>query len=259
MSMPQTNQPFVLDEYIMHHVLNSHQWHLPFLPVIPLPPFLSLHALMLLLCSVFLIVLFCVLYRRHDRVPTGITNVLEIFVLFIRDQIVIPSLGEKDGRKMTPLFCTFFFFILMMNLMGMIPVFAAATSNVNVTGALAAVTLGFMVIGSIYKNGLLGFVKAFIPPGVPWPVLIILVPIEFLGLAIKPFALMIRLFANMLAGHIVILALLGLVVMVGYVALPIVFLALFISLLEILVVFLQAYIFTFLSALFIGQMYHPQH
>ena len=160
---------------------------------------------------------------------------------------------------MTPLFCTFFFFILGMNLMGMIPLFATATANVNVTFGLAFVTLCFMVFGAIYKNGFVGFLKAFIPSGVPAPILILLFPIEFLGLFIKAFALTIRLFANMLAGHIVILSLLGLVILMGLGALPAVALAVFIDLLEVLVVFLQAYIFTLLSAMFIGQMYHPEH
>ena len=161
---------------------------------------------------------------------------------------------------MTPLLFTFFFFILGLNLLGLIPFFAAATSNVNVTGGLALVTLSFMIFGAIYKNGLIGFLKAFIPSGVPPVIAVLLFPIEFAGLFIKAFALMIRLFANMLAGHIVILAILGLVVLIGVAALPpALFLAVFISLLEVFVVFLQAYIFTLLSAMFIGQVYHPAH
>ncbi len=255
--MTETN--FNLEQYIMHHVLDGHEWQLPFLPVIHLPSYLSLHGLMLIFCSIFLILLFCGLYQKKAKVPHGLTNLLEVFIVFIRDEISISCLGEKDGRKMTPLFCTFFFFILGMNLMGMIPLFVTATANVNVTGALAVVTFCFMVFGAIYKNGIGGFFKAFIPSGVPAPILILLFPIELLGLFIKTFALTIRLFANMLAGHIVILSLLGLVVLMGLGALPAVALAVFINLLEVLVVFLQAYIFTLLSAMFIGQMYHPQH
>ena len=251
---------FDLDGYIMHHVLNSKEWHVPFLPPIHLPGFLSLHAIMLFICAGFLILLFCGVYRKkYDEAPHGITNALELFVIFIRDNISIPSLGEDDGKKMTPLFCTFFFFILGLNLMGLIPVFSTATANINVTGAMAFITLCFMIFGAIYKHGVMGFFKTLIPHGVPAPVLIMLVPIEFLGLFIKAFALMIRLFANMLAGHIVILALLGLVVLLGWVALPAVLMATFIYLLEIVIAFLQAYIFTFLSAIFIGQTYHPQH
>jgi F-type H+-transporting ATPase subunit a len=206
-----------------------------------------------------LILLFGILYRKNDIVPRGLTNLLEVFVVFIRDQISIACLGEKDGRKMAPLFCSFFFFILGLNLMGLVPIFRAATGNVNVTAALALITLTFMIFGSIYKNGFLGFVKVFIPHGVPWPLLFLLTPIEFMGMFIKAFALTIRLFANMLAGHIVIYALLGLIAIFGWVALPAMALAMGVYFLELFIAFLQAYIFTLLSAMFIGQMVHPEH
>jgi F-type H+-transporting ATPase subunit a len=160
---------------------------------------------------------------------------------------------------MTPLFCNFFFFILFLNLMGLVPLFATATSNINVTGALALVTFTFMVFGAIYKNGLMGFFKALVPSGVPAPILILLFPIELFGLLIKSFALMIRLFANMLAGHIVIISMMGIVILMGAKALPIIVLVCGIYALEVLVAFLQAYIFTLLSAMFVGSMYHPHH
>jgi len=250
---------FDLQEIIFHHVENSYQWNLPFLPPIQLPPFLSLHAVMLLLCSLMLIVLFVCIYKKNGAAPRGITNFFEAIIVFIRDDIAIANLGEEDGRKMTHIFCNFFFFILALNLLGLIPSFSTATSNINVTCGLALVTFCFMTFGAIHKNGLKGFLKAFIVPGIPTPILFILVPIEILGLFIKTFVLMIRLFANMLAGHIVIVAMLSLVLLFGYIALPVIFLVLFIFLLEILVAFLQAYIFTLLSAIFIGQTYHPQH
>lgn len=251
-------EAFDLNNYIMHHVLNSNEWHLPFLPPIPLP-IITLHGLMVIIWSVVMLFLFGVVYKKNARVPTGITNALEAIIIFIRDEISIAFLGQEDGRRMAPLFCTFFFFILGLNLMGLIPIFSTATSNINVTGALALVTFVFMVFGAIYKNGLVGFFKAFVPPGVPKPILILLVPIELVGVFIKTGALMVRLFANMLAGHIVILAMLGLVVMLGLAALPAVVLAIMVYMLEVLVVFLQAFVFTLLSAIFIGQMYHPQH
>lgn len=258
--MSNPSEPFPLGEFLVHHVQNSQEWKLPFLPPIHLPEPLSVHAVMVMLTAALLIVLFCLVYRKKDPVPRGVTNFLEMMVLFIRDEICIPALGEEDGRKMTPLFCTFFFFILGMNLLGMIPLFSTATANFNVTGALAAVTLVLMIFGTILKNGLGGFVKALVPGGVPWPVLIILIPLEFLGLFFKPMALMIRLFANMLAGHIIIFSLLGLIVLLGYFMLPFMLpMALAISVMEFFVAFLQAYIFTLLSAVFIGQMYHPHH
>ena len=249
---------FELDEYIMHHVLNGTEWHIPFLPTIHVEA-LTLHGVMLLIASSLMLCVFGFLYNKKSPVPKGLTNALEALILFIRDDIVVPNLGSADALRMTPLFCTFFFFILTLNLMGLIPLFATATANVNVTVALALITFSFMVFGCILRNGLKGFLKAIIPSGVPVPVLIILVPIEIMGIVIKCFALTIRLFANLLAGHIVIFALLGLIVVVGYAALPAIFLAVFIYLLEILVAFLQAYIFTLLSAMFIGHMYHPHH
>lgn len=242
----------------MHHVQDGSYWALPFLKI-NLPSFLSLHGLMLLLCAFFLIGLFGFVAKKGPGAPSGLGNFLEVFVIFIRDAIAVPSLGEADGKKMTPLFCSFFFFILGLNLMGLIPLFATATGNVSVTAALALITLGFMIFGAIYKNGVAGFCKCFVPHGVPWPILILLVPIEFLGLFIKAFALTVRLFANMLAGHIVLYSLMGLVYIFGAVAFPAVGLALGIYFLELFVSFLQAYIFTLLSAMFIGQMYHPAH
>jgi F-type H+-transporting ATPase subunit a len=116
-----------------------------------------------------------------------------------------------------------------------------------------------MIFGAMYRHGVVGFFKGFIPHGIPWFVLIIMVPIEIVGLFIKSMALMIRLFANMLAGHIVIFSLLGLIFVFGLVALPIMVMALGIYLLEVFVAIFQAFIFTLLSAVFIGQRYHPAH
>lgn len=257
--MSQPNSEFNLSEFVIHHIQNSNEWHLPFLPAIKLPAFLTLHGLMLIICAALLVVLFGVLYKKSYRAPHGLTNALEAVVVFIRDEICVACLGKEDGIKMTPLFCTFFFFILGLNLMGLIPVFSTATANVNVTAALALITLGFMTFGAIYKNGVKGFIGAFVPHGIPAPVLVLLIPLEFLGMFIKTFALTIRLFANMLAGHIAIFCLLGLIALLGAAALPTIILAIFIYLLEIFVAFLQAYIFTLLSAMFIGQMYHPAH
>jgi len=257
--MNESSHPFQLDQYILHHVMDSHEWHLPFMAPVHLPSFLSLHALMILFCALLLLVLFLGVYRKNDRVPTGITNLLEAFVQFIRDEVAVPSLGEEEGERLTPLLCTFFFFILSLNLIGQIPLFSVATANISVTAPLALVTFYLMTVDTVRKNGLIGFVKAFIPPGVPPLVLVLIIPLEILGVFIKTFALMVRLFANMIAGHMVILCLLGLIVLFGAWALPAIVLAVGISLLEILVVFLQAYIFVLLSAVFIGQMYHPEH
>ncbi|MBP6343530.1 MAG: F0F1 ATP synthase subunit A [Candidatus Omnitrophica bacterium] len=259
MTEAAVQKPFLIDEYIMHHVLNSHEWHIPFLPTIHLPQYFSLHAVMLVICSSILILLFCVLYDKKRRVPTGLTNALEAIVQFIRDDIAINSLGREDGIKFTPLLCNFFFFILFLNLMGMVPLFSTATANIMVTGALSAIILTMLTVGTILRGGIKGFLHALIPSGIPPVMVPFFLLIEFLMLFVKSAALMIRLFANMLAGHMVILSLLGLVVMLGVFGLPSVILAVAVSCLEVFVAFLQAYIFTLLSAVFIGQMYHPEH
>ena len=246
-------------QFIMHHVADSHDWApLPYVHI-HLPPPLTVHGLMLAIGAVILVFLFGVCYRRKDPVPHGITNVLELFVLLVRDQIALPYLGEKDGRRMTPLFCSFFFFILCLNLMSITPLFPAATANINVTGALALIILSFMIFGGMVKNGVFGFFKAFVPPGVPLPLLFLLTPLEIIAMFIKAGALAIRLFANMFAGHIVIFALLSLLFLFGLFALPVLALVIVVYFLELLVAFLQAFIFTLLSAVFIGQLYHPEH
>lgn len=248
-----------VSEYIMHHIVDGHKWHVPFLPTIPVPYPLSLHALMIIICGILLFFLFGVLYDKKSAVPRGVTNLLEVFVLFVRDEICIPSLGEKDGRRMTPIFCTFFFLILGLNLMGLIPLFVTATANMSVTAGLSIITLGFMIIGGLWRHGLIKFLKVFIPSGVPVPILPLIFTVEFASMFIRCFALTIRLFANMLAGHIVILSLLGAFITIGIKVAPIFLLVVFLYLLEILIAFLQAYIFTLFSALFIGFVYHPDH
>ncbi len=261
MSLPAAQEPFRLDQYIMHHIMDSDQWHLPFLPTVHLPGFLTIQKLVLLLGAALVVWVFCFLYRKNDRVPTGLTNLFEIFILHIRDDLAIEFLGEEDGRRLTPLFLTLFFFILFLNVLGLVPLFpTTATANVSVTGALAFLIFIFMTLGGMAKHGFFNYMKIFVLPGVPVPLLILLTPLEMLSVLIKSFALMIRLFANMFAGHIVILSILGLVVMMGaFASLPAIVMAIFVSLLEIFITFLQAYIFTFLSAIFIGQIYRPQH
>lgn len=255
----QTDLGAEVQNYIMHHVVDADYWSLPFIGKIYLPEFITLHGVMLIIAGILLYLIFGLLYRKNDPVPRGFTNLLEVLVLFVRNEIAIANLGEHDGKKLAPLLCSLFFFILMLNLMGLIPLFASATGNVSVTAALALVTLSVMIFGAIQKNGVSGFVHAFIPHGVPLPVLFLLVPIEFLGMFIKAFALTIRLFANMLAGHIVVYSIISLVILFGLAGLPSILLALAIYLLEVFVAFLQAFVFTLLSAMFINQIHHPAH
>ena len=246
--------------YMMHHVMDSRTW--AWLPHVhmDLPFHLTVTGVMVMFTALLLMILLGLAGRRKPGdVPTGFANAVEFFAKYIRDEMVIPFLGETDGRKMAPMFCTFFFFVLGMNLLGLIPCFYSATANLGVTGALALITLGFMIFGAIWKNGIIAFCKGFAPPGIPKVMIPMIATIEVISLFIRAMALAIRLFANMLAGHLVIYSLLGMVVMFGAIALPAVAGALGIYLLEVFVAFLQAYIFTLLSAIFIGERYHPAH
>jgi len=244
--------------FIMHHLGDSDHLRLPF-STIPLPNVVSRHALMLLLTSLLLLAIVLVARRQRSEVPTRLANFLELFVVFIRDRIAIATLGPEDGRRMTPFFCTLFCFILTANLIGLVPCFYTATANLGVTAALALVTLSFMIGAAICRHGVWGFFRNLAPPGVPWSIMIVIYPIEIASLFIRAFALTVRLFANELSGHMVLMFMVGLVVIFGYVALPAIILACLVFILEVFVAFLQAFIFTLFSAVFIGQTLQPEH
>jgi len=219
----------------------------------------SKQLIMMLLASFIIISLFIFGYKKDKKVQSGIGNLLEVFVVFIRDEIVYPNMGEKQGRKFLPLILTFFFFIVMLNLLGLIPGSATATASFSVTVALALITFfTYIIFGNkdFWKH-------IFATPGVPFWLLPIMIPVELIGLLTKPFALSVRLLANMNAGHIIILAFLGIIINMGssWVALGSIPMALAINMLEIFVAFLQGYIFCLLSSIFIGMavMEHEHH
>ena len=192
-------------------------------------------------------------YKKNGAVaPKGIASFMEALIVFVRDDIARVNIGEKKYMKFMPYLLTIFFFIWFNNMLGLIPWIGGAnlTGNIAVTLVLSAFTL---IITNINGNKAY-WGHIFWMPGAPAPVKILLLPIELVGVLTKPFALMIRLFANITAGHIVVLSLISLIfifksVAMSAVAVPF---ALFISVLELLVAFLQAYVFTLLSALFIG-------
>lgn len=196
-----------------------------------------------------------------------IARVFSGFAMFIRDEMVIPLLGEEEGKKFLPYFLYLFFFIAFMNLLGLVPHGATATACVFVTGAMALVTLVMMIGGGMLEQGAAAFWKNLIPHGMPGWLVPVLFLVELIGLLVKPFALMIRLFANMLAGHLVVLSFMGLIFFfaekigrLAYaIAVPSVGLAIFIMIIEAFVALLQAYIFTYLSILFVGMCRHPEH
>lgn len=216
---------------------------------------------MMFLVSIILVITLSIAAAKNSKhsVPKGIGNLIETIIIFIRDEVVYPNMG-KQGLKLLPFFLTLFFFILFSNLFGLIPFMAQPTKNINVTTGLALITFFTIQIMGIKKNGFIGYFKGLVPGGIPHFVLPIMIIVEFIGLFTKPFALLMRLFANITAGSIIVLSLIGLIFIMSYagiiIAVPF---AIFIYLLEIFVALLQAYIFTMLSAIFINMAMHQEH
>jgi F-type H+-transporting ATPase subunit a len=246
-------------EILMHHVQDG-----PLLGI-----FASKHMVFLFLVAGLVIVVAQLAVRsyRGGRIPRGLGAAVESLVLFIRDEVAEPNIGHHDGRRFTPLLCSFFFFILAAALVGLLPFSATSTGNLAVTLALATVSFAAQQWAGISKFGIVGHFHNLVPPGLPLWLLPIMIPLEILSMFTKPFALTVRLFANMLAGHMVITTLLLLIALMakmswfaGAAMAPVsILLAVFIMLLEVLVAFIQAYIFTLLSAIFIGMYAHPAH
>ena len=283
--------------YIIGHVSNSDQSH----PIFHLPTIFGIdmsvtkHVLMLWIVA-FVVSLFVIIptrkfLRQAIYNPSKGASAIEAIVQFIRDSIVSPNVGPKWVNTWTPLILTFFFFILFANGIGMIPIFdflgvinkfansnfidsllhggATATGNFHVTAALASITFFAIIIAGTKAHGFIKHWKNLVPHGLAWPVYIILIPIELMGMIVKPFALTMRLAANMTGGHIAILALLSLMAIFAEifqstvagigVALISVPMATAISGLEIIVVLVQAYVFTLLTAVFIGMAINVHH
>ena len=303
----QTAGGSVLDQVgnnIIHHVSNSSLDH----PFIQLPHIwgidlsVSKHVLMLWIVAVLVacsVIIPIRKYLKQDKPqPKGWMNVIEAVVKFIRDSIVQPNVGSKHVDTWAPLILTFFFFILFANGIGLIPVFdllgvlnrflfqvpatndhnlinlllhggATVTGNFNVTAGLATITFFAIMVAGSRTHGFINHWKNLAPHGLAWPVYIILIPIEIIGMFVKPFALTMRLAANMTGGHIAILAILSFMAIFAdmfdstvtgiSVALFSIPMATAISGLEIIVVLVQAYVFTLLSAVFIGMAINVHH
>ena len=270
---------------ILHHVADSKA--VPFYGLL-----ISKHIIMLLISAIVTIILSLLAtakYRKNiNTKPSGLSQIFEVLMDFINKEIVIPNIGPNDARSWAPLAMTFFVFILICNLLGLIPFFefiqwgggggSTATSNFGVTLGLAAITFFSIIIAGVKKYGFIGHWKNMVPSDIPAPVLIILIPIEIIGMFVKPFALIMRLGANMTAGHIGMVAIFALPIILGNginVALgnadslsyTIGFFAGFIAVilntgiygLELIVSLVQAYVFTLLSCVFIGMAIHADH
>jgi F-type H+-transporting ATPase subunit a len=295
---------FNAGETIISHVANSPLDH----PLIHVPKIAGIdfsvtkHVFMIWLVAALLFVIITWIVRRfiggeaQQPVPAGSANALEAVVEFIRDAIVRPNVGNKWVRTWTPMLLTLFVFILGANLIGLIPAFdvlalvnhtvlhlppdaflsqlthggVTATGNFNVTAALATITFIAIIVAGARAHGFVQHWKNMVPHGLPFPIYFLLIPIEIMGMFVRPFALTMRLAANMTGGHIAILAILSFVFIftelfgtalagIGVGVLLSLPLAVGISALEIIVVLVQAYVFTLLTAVFIGMAIHAHH
>ena len=223
------------------------------------------HVINMWIAAGILLLLLAAAVRRRAMVPKGGYNLVETFVLFVRDEIAAKNIGHH-AELYTPYLCSAFFFILFMNLAGLLPIpaiagkfpgISTATGNLGVTVVLALFTFVITQIAGMRAQGAVGYWAHLVPAGVPKWLFPIMVPVEVLGLFTKPFALTVRLFANMVAGHIVIFFLIALTVLISPLIAPVsVAFALGIYLLELFVALVQAYVFTMLSAVFIGMTQH---
>lgn len=230
------------------------------------------HVVMLLIAATLCLVTLLLAARAHKRQhasagkPKGFANGIEALVLYIRQEVVLPNVGHH-GEKYAPFLLTLFFFILFANLLGLIPYGSTATGNIAVTAMLAIITLVAVEVAGMRTLGAAGYMKTVVywPSDQPFVMKALLTPlmtpIELIGKFTKPFALAIRLFANMTAGHIVVLALIGLIFTFGSYALaPLpLLMALAIMVLEVFIAFLQAYVFVLLSSVFIGLIREGAH
>jgi len=257
---------------------------------------ISKHVIMLLI-SAFVTLLVALYgtrkYRKNiNSKAQGLSQIFEILMDFITKEIVVPNIGKNYSRTWAPIAMTFFVFILTTNLLGLVPFFefieidgtkasragSTATGNFGVTLGLATITFFAIIIAGVKKHGFIGHWKNMVPSNVPSPVLIILIPIEIIGMFVKPFALIMRLGANMTAGHIGMVAIFALPIILGggvdvamgeatSLSYSVGFFAGFIAVLlntaiyclEIIVSLVQAYVFTLLSCVFIGMAIHADH
>ncbi len=285
----QENATPDLGEMLMHHLSDGNEieveilgrgwvWHLWQLEPIhigaleldlsPTKHLVFLVVAAILVVSVFLPIGRAMRNRYTDSAPKGLANAMEALVVYFRNEVVRRNIGH-GGDAYTPYILTIFFFILTMNMLGVMPFGASPTGNLNVTGALALVTFVVVEISGMRTLGFRGYMGTifYAPPGLPKAgqalLMLIMTPVEFLGKLTKPFALMIRLFANMTAGHTLVLSLIGMIFLFAHLTIGKFMIAgaslgmlLGVMVLEVFVAFLQAYIFAMLTAVFIGLIRH---
>jgi F-type H+-transporting ATPase subunit a len=232
---------------------------------------LSKYMLMELIAAALCLLVFIPLARRAHHAAPGVVrgkfwNFFEAILLFLRNTVARPAIGEHDADHFLPYLWTVFFFVLFNNLIGMVPFGGAATSSLETTAALALCSFLAVHGSGVKKMGVLGYLKSVVPPvpTVLWPLMFV---VEIIGHLAKSFALCVRLFANIFGGHMAVTVLLGFIVLLANTQSALIYLVapgsivgvILFSLLDLFVAFLQAYIFTFLSAVFIGMAVHPHH
>jgi len=216
------------------------------------------HVWMLWIAALLVFAIVTAAARQKGPVPRGLRNLLEPLLDFLRDQVMMPNMGEA-GLPYLPFLWTLFLFILVCNMLGLVPGGATATANISVTATLALISFLVTHFAGVRKNGL-HYVTALVPP-VPlwlWPLMLV---VELIGLVAKPFALAIRLWANMNAGHIVLLVIMGFIFIFKNWGVVVISVGggIVLSVLELFVALVQAYVFTFLTAVFMGLALHPEH
>jgi F-type H+-transporting ATPase subunit a len=228
---------------------------------------LSYHALSMFAAAALMLLIFPKVASDDGLVPGRFRSFWEVLLLFIREEVARPVLHERTDRYV-PVLWNFFFFILFCNLLGLVPArlpgfpggLICATGQIWVTGTLAVTAFLWYELAGVYEQGLVPYVKNIVPPGLPLPLIPLLFVLEIIGHFTKPFALMMRLWANMLGGHAVLYAIVGLVFVSGLKAAGFAVLGgVAIMVLEIFVAFLQAYVFTFLVAVFLSGTVAPAH
>jgi F-type H+-transporting ATPase subunit a len=259
-----------IGESILHHVRDGNAlefgpWsiELPQIHVLGVDLSITRHVVMMWIVAAVLLVVLC-RTARHAQRPVGgrLRTGIELFIEFVRNDIARKAIPGHADRYVGYLLSTFFF-ILTCNLLGLVPGMSTATGNISVTAGLALVAFLQIHWGGIREYGLIGHLRHLAPAGVPAWLAPLMMFSEIVGSLIKPFALCVRLFANMMAGHVVILSFISMIFILKafwYLAAPFaVAMALFVNLLEVLIALLQAYIFTMLTAQFIGMSVHPAH
>jgi len=245
----------------MHEIPRTVVFRLP--TVLGMDLSITNEVLLLWLAAGVTFVLLALACRRRGPVARGwFQNLFEALIQFIEKEVIRDTVG-KQGREWAPFLLALFFFLLIANLLGMVPlpdVFQAATANLSVTAGLALMVFAITMVVAIRANGFIGFLRSFVPGGVPRAVAVLIVPIEVVSWLAKPASLAVRLFANMVAGHALLLVFVSLEVVAAWFLLPLPLAgAVVMSLFEIFVCFIQAFVFTLLTAIYISEAASTVH